>query len=267
MKSLPAIAIVVAASLVWAADPPQKELPLPGETFAVAGRTAFLIPAKGDVPKESKPWVWYAPTLPNLPGIEERWMFERFQAAGIAVAGVDSGESYGSPAGNKIFDGLHEEMTRRGYSAKPIFLGRSRGGLMALSWAAQNPSKVAAFAGIYPVCDLASYPGLDRAAGAFGLRPDELKAKLKDFNPIDRLEGLAKTKAPLFAIHGDIDKVVPLEANSGRLKKQYEALGGSMTLIVPPQQGHNMWPGFFRCVELVDFVIRHAGKEVTGPRK
>ncbi len=113
-----------------------------------------------------------------------------------------------------------------------------------LSWATANPEKVGGFAGIYPVCDIASYPGVERAAGAFVLKPTELREKLKQFNPVDRLEGLAKSKVPLFAIHGDIDKVVPLEANSGRVKERYAALGGSMTLVVPPQQGHNMWPGF-----------------------
>jgi TolB protein len=242
-----------------AADPPTKALPLPGEVFALGGRTAFLIPATADPHAKAKPWVWYAPTLPNLPGPEEAWMFERFRAAGIAVAGIDAGESYGSPAGNAAFDTLHEEMTRRGYSAKPVLLGRSRGGLQTLSWAAAHPDKVGGFAGIYPVCDLASYPGVAKAAGAYGLKAEELDKRLKEFNPVDRLEGLAKAKVPLFAVHGDVDKVVPLEANSGRVKGRYKELGGTMTLIVPPGQGHNMWPGFFRCRELVEFVLDHAG--------
>lgn len=116
-----------------AAEPPKKTLPLDGEVLEVAGRTAFLIPAKVDPKAVAKPWVWYAPTLPNLPGPEERWMFERFQSAGVAIAGIDTGESYGSPSGNKLFDSLHAAMTTRGYSAKPVLLGRSRGGLMTLS--------------------------------------------------------------------------------------------------------------------------------------
>jgi predicted esterase len=248
-----------AAPAVASGDPPKKALPLDGEVFEVSSQTAFLIPAKADPHAAVKPWVWYAPTPPNLPGPEEKWMFERFRAAGIAVAGIDAGESYGSPAGNTMFDALYAAMTAKGYSRKPVLLGRSRGGLMTLSWAAANPDKVGAFAGIYPVCDLASYPGVERAAGAFELKPAELKERLKQFNPIDRLEGLAKAKVPLFAIHGDVDKVVPLEANSGRVKERYAALGGTMTLIVPPQQGHNMWPGFFRCRELVEFVVAHAG--------
>ena len=262
-----ALGVVIGAGLasrcVAEEKPPEKNLPLPGETFLVAGRVAFVIVPKLDSKPDNTgtgmPWVWYAPTLPGLPGPEERWMFERFGAAGIAVAGIDAGESYGSPAGNKVFDTLYAVMTAKGYSPRPVMLGRSRGGLMTLSWAAANPDKVGAFAGIYPVCDLASYPGVERAAGAFELKPAQLKERLKEFNPVDRLGGLAKAKVPLFAIHGDVDKVVPLEANSGRVKERYATLGGTMTLVVPPQQGHNMWPGFFQCRELVEFVVAHAG--------
>jgi hypothetical protein len=55
-----------------ATDPtaPQKDLPVPGEVFMVAGHTAFVIPGKTDPTGKSKRWVWYAPTLPGLPGRE-----------------------------------------------------------------------------------------------------------------------------------------------------------------------------------------------------
>ncbi len=239
-------------------SPPEKKLPMSGEVFRVEGRTAFVIPPdrKSD---DATPWVWYAPTLPNLPGTEERWMFERFTKAGIAIAGIDVGESFGSPDGRKLFSAFHRELTeKRGFSKKPVLLGRSRGGLMTLSWAVENADKVGGFAGIYPVCNIASYPGVERASGAFGLTEAELTSKLTEHNPLDRLAGLAKAKVPLFAIHGDIDKVVPLEANSGEVRKRYESLGGEMQLIVPAGQGHNMWSGFFQCQQLVDFVITNA---------
>ncbi|MBL9126495.1 MAG: prolyl oligopeptidase family serine peptidase [Verrucomicrobiales bacterium] len=243
-----------------------KELPRPGEVFPVAGRTAFLIPAK-DSGKPEKPWVWYAPTLPGLPGNEERFMIDRFLQTGIAVAGIDVGESYGSPEGRRGFDALYAELTAvRGYSRKPVLLGRSRGGLMALSWAAENPDKVGGFAGIYPVCNLESYPGLAKACGAYGMTAQELQARLREHNPVDRLAGLARAAVPLFAIHGDVDTVVPLEANSGRVRERYEALGGSMQLVVVKGQGHNMWSGFFECTELVEFVVRHSGDRAVSAR-
>jgi hypothetical protein len=85
---------------------PTKNLPLPGATFALAGHAAFLISSDKAAGGTAKPWVWYAPTLPGLPGPDEKWMFEQFLAAGIAVAGIDVDESYGSPAGRKLFTAL-----------------------------------------------------------------------------------------------------------------------------------------------------------------
>lgn len=131
---------------------------------------------------------------------------------------------------------------------------------MTLSWAAENPDKVAGFAGIYPVCNLASYPGLTNAAPAFGLTPAELATQLARHNPVDRLAPLARAKVPLFVIHGDQDKLVPLEANSGLVRSRYQALGGSMEWVVPAGQGHNMWSGFFQSQELVAFILREARK-------
>jgi hypothetical protein len=256
------IFLLAAFQFSYGQDPPKKDLPLPGEIPSINGRTAFLIAAKCEPTMKCKPWVWYAPTLPNLPGKAERWMFERFLEAGISIAGIDAGESYGSPVGNEIFSALHAEMTKRGYSTKPVMLGRSRGGLMTLSWAAANPTKVVAIAGIYPVCNLASYPGIEKAAGAYEMKSDELQARLKEFNPIDRLSPLAKVGVPLFAIHGDVDAVVPLDLNSGLMKERYAAAGGAMELIVPAGQGHNMWEGFFQCEELVEFVKLHVDRGV-----
>ena len=243
-----------AASVIQA-----KELPLPGELFRVQGCEAFLIPSQPGSPGAAKTWVWYAPTLPKLPGMEEKRMFEAFRDAGISVAGIDVGESYGSPAGRKLFDAFYAEMTgRRGFAAKPVLLGRSRGGLMTLSWAADHSDKIAAFAGIYPVSNLSSYPGLAKAAPAYGMKPEGLEAHLAEHNPIDRLAGLARAQVPLFVIHGDNDKVVPLEENSALLSERYKALGGPIQLVVAAGHGHDMWTGFFECPELIQFVITHA---------
>jgi pimeloyl-ACP methyl ester carboxylesterase len=99
---------------------------------------------------------------------------------------------------------------------------------------------------------------VDRASAAYGLLPAELNERLSEHNPVDRLAPLANARVPLFAIHGDVDTVVPLEENSGLLRTRYENLGGTMQLVVPPGQGHTMWEGFFHCQELVSFVIEHA---------
>jgi len=129
---------------------------------------------------------------------------------------------------------------------------------MLYNWAADHPSSVACISGIYPVCNLSSFPGLKKASGAYGMNEEQLAAKLAEHNPIERLEPLSKAHIPIFHIHGDSDKVVPLEQNSGELAKRYQTLGGEMTLKIVEGQGHNMWSGWFQCQELVDFVVAHA---------
>ena len=58
---------------------------------------------------------------------------------------------------------------------------------------------------------------------------------------------------------------MPLAANSEALRARYDSAadggGASMELIVAEGQGHNMWEGFFRCEELVEFVLEHARSE------
>lgn len=238
---------------------PSKDLPIAGNVFSAAGCTAFLIPVGQFVGDSKTPWVWYAPTLPGLPGPEEKWMFKQFLDAGIAVAGIDVGESYGSPNGSALFTIFYEELVQKhSLSKTPCLLMRSRGGLMLYNWAVEHPSSVSCIAGIYPVCDLLSFPGTKNACGAYGITEDQLHARLAEYNPIDRIASLAQAHVPIYHIHGDSDTVVPLEKNSGELAQRYRQLGGVMTLNVIKGQGHNMWEGWFQCQELVDFVIAHA---------
>jgi len=243
----------------------EKRLPLKGEVFTIQKHTAFLILPEKTKTGKPIPWVWYAPTLRGLPANSEKWMFERFLKAGIAIAGVDVGESYGSPKGRAVYTALHEQLVKkRGLAKEASLLARSRGGLMLYCWAAENPDKVRCITGIYPVCNIASYPGLKRACGAYGLSVPELEDQLTKHNPIDRLAPLVKAKVPIFHIHGDMDRVVPLDKNSALIKKRYDKLGGLMTLEVVKGQGHNMWNGWFQSQALVDFVIKHATRARPG---
>jgi pimeloyl-ACP methyl ester carboxylesterase len=252
-------------NLPLAADEPAqgaKALPLPGEVFVVDRQAAFLIEPKEDGARGDKPWVWYAPTLPGLPGAEETWMFRKFLDAGIAVAGIDVGESYGAPRGRAGYTALYKELVeRRGFSRKPGLLARSRGGLMLYNWAVEHPDAVGCIAGIYPVCDLRSYPGVEKAAGAYGLTPQQLADELEKHNPISRVELLAQAGVPIFHMHGDMDAVVPLKQNSGALAENYRKFGGKMTLTVIKGEGHTMWPGWFQSQELVDFVVENLARK------
>ncbi len=252
--------LMIGLSICWLpasgeepASAPIKKLILPGEAFLVQDRPAFVLLPPEKERRTPQPWILYAPTLAGYPDEHEKWMHEQFLNAGVAVAGIDIGESYGSPPGRKLFTALYEELTKkRGFAGKPCLLGRSRGGLWVTSWASDHPEQVAGIAGIYPVFDLRTYPGVAKAAPAYGLKTDELEAKLVENNPIERVSLLAKAKVPVFIIHGDDDKVVPLKENSAELAARYEAAGAkdAVTLVVAKGQGHNYWEGFFRCSEL-----------------
>ncbi|WDI41590.1 family 16 glycoside hydrolase [Bremerella sp. P1] len=241
----------------------RKTLPLRGETFKLNGADAFVIlPKSARNAKSEIPWVWYAPTLNGLPSQAEKWMFERFLESGIAIAGIDVGESFGSPNGRKQYSNFYNYLvTSRKFGRKPCLLARSRGGLMLYSWATENPHSVAGIAGIYPVCNIASYPGVDRASTAYELTPEQLEAKLSNHNPIDRLDSLAEAKVPIFHLHGDEDKVVPLKDNSALAAERYRQHGGEMELEVVKGQGHDMWNGWFQSEKLVAFVCNSLGRQ------
>lgn len=237
------------------------KLSLPGDSFMILDRPAFVFMPDEAKRSSPQPWIFYAPTLPAYPDEAERWMHQSFLDAGIAVAGVDVGEAYGSPASHSAFNALYEELTtKRGFAKKACLFGRSRGGLWVSSWAIAHPEKVAGIIGIYPVYDFRTYPKLEAAAPAYGLSSQELDQRSMEFNPAERLATIAQAKIPVTIIHGDQDIVVPLEQNSAELKRVYRAEGCEelVNLIVAPGQGHSFWEGFFREPRLVQFGIEKA---------
>lgn len=237
------------------------KLPLAAETFEVEGSTAFVHAAPE--PAKGKPWVWYAPTLKGVSLVGRKLYFESLMRAGISIAGFDLGEVRGAPGSTAKFSRFYEEMVRRGWSPKPILLGQSRGGMMTLAWAFRNPDKVRAWVGIYPVCNLASWPLKNSKAATladFAMTEDELVSRLKEFNPVDNLQGLLANKVPMFVVHGDSDVVVPYDDNTRVLKERYEAGGGAIAVKVIPGEGHKVSPSFFECQELVDFVLAQIAK-------
>jgi pimeloyl-ACP methyl ester carboxylesterase len=238
----------------------QDALPQTAEKFKIGDHLAVVYAAPK--PAEGNPWLWYAPTLNGGVSLAGReFYFDAFMNAGISIAGFDLGEVRGSPESSATFTLFYDEMVKRGFSSKPILLGQSRGGMMTLAWAFRNPEKVKAWAGIYPVCNLASWPlknSKPQTLADFAMTEADLVAKLAEYNPIDNLAGLAANKVPMFAVHGDSDVVVPYDDNTKVLKERYEAAGGSFQVKIIPGEGHKVGPSFFECQELVDFVMKRA---------
>ena len=242
--------------LAAAAEPPKLE------TFDVDGHKAYLQAAPQAA--KGKPWIWYAPTVKgNFIILRHKMYTDAFLNAGIAIASYDLDEVRGAPGSTGKFSLFYDAMVKRGYSAKPILLGQSRGGIMTLAWAVRNPDKVSAWAGIYPVCNLASYPlvfSKKETCADYGMDEAAIRAKLDELNPIVNLDGLAKNKVPMFSVHGDKDRTVPYEDNTQLLKQRYETAGGTCEGKVIPGRGHEISPAFFQCQELVDFILKQAGR-------
>lgn len=232
------------------------------EIFDVEGHKAYL--QVSPKPADGKPWIWYAPTIKGDFIILRHKMYtDAFLNAGIAIASYDLGEVRGAPGSSAKFALFYDAMVKRGYSAKPILLGQSRGGIITLGWAVRNPDKVTAWAGIYPVCNLASYPlrfSKNETLADYGMDEAAIRANLSELNPIENLKGLAQNKVPLFSVHGDKDGTVPHGENTELLKKNYEAVGGTCEVKIIPGRGHEVSPAFFQCQELIDFILKQAGR-------
>ena len=256
---------LIVAFLLFIVQSIHAEEKLPkADLFKVDGYTAFVMVAKN--PKMEKPWVWYAPTLKDYPSSRHSWYFAKLVAKGISIAGIDLGEVRGSPASNLRFTAFYNEMVRRGYSRRPILLGQSRGGLMMLSWATINPDKLNAFVGIYPVCNLASWPLKDSKAAVlkdYAITEAELLANLERYNPIDNLQGLLKNKTPIFILHGNADEVVPYKENGKLICDRYKAAGGTITVKIVNGGQHEETNSFFECKKLLNFIVRQSRGSVS----
>lgn len=228
------------------------------EDFQVAGCEAFVIHPTKPAPGGAKPWVWYAPTIGPHPAHENAWLLTRLLDRGFSVAGIYVGETFANPKSREQYTTFYEHVTKTyDLAPKVCLLAQSRGGLNQYNFAADHPEWVRCIAGIYAVADLRSYPGLSRAAPAYGLSESELAAQLAKHNPVDRLAPIAKAKIPALHIHGDSDKVVPLELNAGAIAERYKALGGPIELLIVPGKGHQVDPAFFESQAMLDFLLKH----------
>lgn len=222
----------------------------------VDNHEGLLILPDSSAQTASIPWVWFAPMVTGQPNEHHAFIVESILKAGMAFAAIDVGESYGNPAGSLLYEKFHDVLNSCfGLSRKAVLFPQSRGGLMLFNWAVQHSDEVERIAGIYPVCDLRSYPGLKTASEAYGMTEVELKAQLEKHNPIDFVAVLAKQNVPILMIHGDSDKIVPLQDNSAEFVRRYLKLGGPIRLVVVPGKGHEEVDEFFKSSVFVAFLI------------
>jgi len=207
------------------------------------------------------------PQMGKYPNESLTWLFSRLLDQGIWIAGADVGESYGNSQGRKAYTRFYKYVRKKyALSPRPCLLAQSRGGLMLYNWAVQHAHDVKCIAGIYPVTNLESWPTLggDKIQKAYGMNEAELSRHLNKNNPIDRLAPLARAHVPIFHIHGDADKVVPLQQNTLDFAARYRALGGTAEVEVIHSKGHEEVPEFFQSERLLDFLLRFLSRSTPG---
>ncbi len=101
-----------------------------------------------------------------------------------------------------------------------------------------------------------------KAARTGGTSKDQPAPVLSNHTPLARLGPLASAGAPIFHIHGDADKIAPIEANSAELARRYKAAGGKMEILVLPGKGHEVIPEYWQQPKRADFFL----KEINPPQ-
>jgi pimeloyl-ACP methyl ester carboxylesterase len=154
------------------------------------------------VPKQAapgKPWSWRGYYFNHEPQAEIELLKRGFHIGFILT---DAG---------KHWDAWYDFLTQKhGLSSKPAFIGMSRGGRNAYTWATANPDKVS--------CIYADNPAVSR----------ESLMKLGD---------LAQRDVPLLHVCGSLD---PLLANHTLVVENfYQQLGGRISVMIKEGAGHH----------------------------
>lgn len=222
--------------------------------FDFLGRKAFLVQPPREPLDNSKPWVWYAPTVDGQqPDERHEWLFEHLIDQGFAIAGIDVGGPSGAPQAAEAFSAFRELLIAKyRLSQKPCLLAADWGALFLYHWASRHASQVRCIAGIRPLVNLDSDPRLSaELARAYELSVAEFRQRMDAHNPIDQLGALADHRVPILHLHGPGDTVVPAEPNSGELARRYRALGGAIEVVGLTGEGPDVW----RSPMLLDFFV------------
>ena len=239
----------------------------------LAGTVGFVIKPTGQIDRQRR-WVWIVPLWLALPSAHgdyvARYYVERLLEAGFHVAGFDVGTSLGSPEAARLFHQFHGHVVKE-YDLHPKsrMMAVSNGGLITYGYAFRYPQEIDRIFAIYPAMDFRSWPAFEHVVGpgaitpkglSYGLTPEQMTKMIGEFNPIDNLEPLARAHIPLLHIHGDADKLVPLNPNSTTTVERYREMGGAIELKVMAGSVHG-GTEFFTDQTALDFLLAPLSKD------
>ncbi|HEY1860781.1 MAG TPA: hypothetical protein VGG61_10525 [Gemmataceae bacterium] len=163
-------------------------------------RCVVVVPKR---PAIGNPWSWRGCYWDHQPQVEMELLKRGFHVVYI------SANTALKPG--KQWDAWHAFLTEKhGLSKKPAFVGMSRGGEYAYTWATANPDKVS--------CIYADNPGVN---------PDVLK----------KLGDLAAADVPLLHVCGSIDPLLGRSATT--IENIYQQFGGRISVMIKEGSGHH----------------------------
>jgi pimeloyl-ACP methyl ester carboxylesterase len=198
-----------------------------GINHTTAGqRRCVVVVPKAAAP--GNPWSWRGCYWDHQPQSEVELLKRGFHIAYI--------EASATLRPGRHWDAWYAFLTEQhGLSKKPVFVGMSRGGEFAFTWATANPTKVSS---IY-----ADNPGSN---------PDVFR----------RLVDLATNDVPLLLICGSIDPL--LGKNALALESMYQQFGGRVSIMIKEGFGHH--PHSLRDPKpIVDFLLRTVQPNTNVP--
>jgi sialidase-1 len=181
------------------------------------------------------PWIWRA-HFPTWHTEMDSILLSR----GFHVAYVNTNDMFAHPKAMQIWDNFYDYLVaKKQFAPKVALEGVSRGGLYVYGWAKRNPDKVSCIYAEAPVCDPKSWPGgKGKGKGSekdwaewlklFQVKEDQME-EFKDIPTLD-LAGLASFKVPVLHVISLQDKIVPPAENSDILIKNYQQLGGPVSV-------------------------------------
>lgn len=202
----------------------------PGEGNAIKGdvkgqrRCVVVVPKS---PAPGNPWSWRGCYWDHQPQTEIELLRRGLHIAYIAANAELKPD--------KKWDAWYAFLTEKhGLSPRPAFIGMSRGGEYAYTWATSHPDKVA--------CIYADNPGANH----------DVMMKLGE---------LARFDVPLLHVCGSIDPL--LSRNSQAIELIYQQFGGRVSVMIKEGAGHH--PHSLRDPKpIADFIVQSVGESRPG---
>lgn len=224
--------------------------------FTFENRKAFIVAPKNPAP--GLPWLWclqwptaFIKRTPTFPLLEQGWHYVHIDLHNTAM-GIE---------GVKIAERFYNYLQSLSFDPKAALSGLSIGGLYALRWAAEHPETVSSIYLDAPVTQPVSntgwlmkrYEKCYQLSGADALRNSPL-------SPNNSCTVIAQAGIPVIAIRHGADKVVSNKNNFDVFARNFQAAGGSLTVIDHADYEHHPH-GMENPAPLTDFILKNHWKE------